>query len=166
MLPGFRSVARERFRVDLLRVVEVVQGLREEVHGVVDQGRLGLEMLYVHVLVHSMVVLNIKSFVVLHLIFTMFGYNRCSWCQITFSCPIFHVYDEISKCNHQMFMIEINFYLLLMKKWQTQIILHYMVMIQINLKLMLLKKWWTQIILHYIIMIKINLYLTYIQCLW
>ena len=42
MLPGVAAVARERPGVDVLRVVEVVERLREQVHRVVDQRGLSL----------------------------------------------------------------------------------------------------------------------------
>ena len=42
VLPGFGAVAGERLGPDVLGVVEVVERLRKEVHGVVDEGRLGL----------------------------------------------------------------------------------------------------------------------------
>lgn len=42
VLPGVAAVARERPGVDVLRVVEVVERLREEVHRVVDQRGLRL----------------------------------------------------------------------------------------------------------------------------
>ncbi len=44
MLPRLRSVTRQRLRVDLLRVVQVVQGLGKEVDGVVDQGGFSLKI--------------------------------------------------------------------------------------------------------------------------
>lgn len=43
VLPGLGSVARERPRRDLLRVVEIVEGLGEEVHRVVDERSLRLQ---------------------------------------------------------------------------------------------------------------------------
>ena len=42
VLPGVAAVARERPGVDVLRVVEVVERLREQVHRVVDQRGLSL----------------------------------------------------------------------------------------------------------------------------